>query len=362
MKTRFRSSRGTAAVVAGLAFASALAAPAAVAEAVTLPHFENGFGLTVVQQPEWVEQSEGRRTFTFSVSSDQVPTPTLLPGQLAGQHLIMVTLPDGYDDTAATRYPVLYNLHGNPDRPNTLPNLQITERSTKNTPLITVAPNGVRSWYSNWVNPGAVGPQNWENFHLGQLIPLIDANLKSIGTKEGRAIVGHSMGGFGAFHYAEHRPDLFSYVGALSGGLDLLSQEMRAAVIGTSVDSSAGVPTVGADAIFGPPIWPFDGIWNAQSPAQHVSSLRGMGVAMYTGNGGNLLDNPIQAVFENRARETALVTAANLNAAGIPFYFADYGDGSTWAPGCTGKHAQQPCLQADMDHFVPLILQRLQHP
>ena len=346
--------RRAAGLVAGLAVASALAAPAANADTAP-PHIGDGFGLTVVAQPAWVDGNH--RTFTFSVSSDQVPTPALLPGQTAGQHVVMVTLPAGYDGT--TRYPVLYFLHGNPDYPNTGANQQLAESSA---PLITVQPNGVRSWYSNWVNPGALGPQNWENFHLGQVIPLIDANLRTIADRSGRAIGGHSMGGFGAFHYAEHRPDLFSYVGAFSGGLDLLSQEQRAAVVETELDPASGSPTTSVDAIFGPPVWPLDGVWNAQSPAQHVASLRGMGVAMYTGNGGNLADNPIQAVIENRARETNLVTAANLTAAGIPYTFADYGDGSTWAPGCTGKHAQLPCLQADMDHFVPLLMGALQHP
>lgn len=345
-------------MAAGLTAATALAAAPASA-ATTPPHFTDDFGLTVVSQPAWVDETH--RTFTFSVSSDQVPNPTLLPGQVAGQHVIMVTLPEGYDGSGATRYPVLYNLHGNPDMPNTAWNQRVTERATLGTPLITVAPNGVRSWYSNWVNPGALGPQNWETFHLDQVIPLIDANLRTVPTREGRAITGHSMGGFGAFHYAEHRPELFSYVGSFSGGLDLLSQEQRAAVVATELSPDSGTPTVGIDAIFGPPIWPLDGVWNAQSPAQHVASLRGMGVAMYVGNGGDLTDNPVQAVIENRARQTALVTAANLTAAGIPHHFADYGDGSAWAPGCTGKHAQEPCLQADMNHFVGLLMGRLQH-
>jgi hypothetical protein len=87
-----------------------------------------------------------------------------------------------------------------------------------------------------------------------------------------------------------------------------------------------------------------------------------MGVAMYSGNGGNLAVNPIQAVVENRAHATALVTADFLRAAGIPFDFLDYGDGSGWAPGCTGKHNENACLQADLDHFVPLLMKRLQHP
>lgn len=116
------------------------------------------------------------------------------------------------------------------------------------------------------------------------------------------------------------------------------------------------------DSIFGVPMWPLDGVWNAQSAAQHVTPLRGLGVAMYSGNGGDLTVDPIQAVAESWDRKAAVVTADHLRAAGIPFDFLDYGDGSTWAPGCTGKHNQTACLQADMDHFVPLIMGRLQHP
>jgi S-formylglutathione hydrolase FrmB len=346
-----------ATLLAVLAAASALTAPVAAAETGP-PHFGSGFGLDITQQPAWVDGNH--RTFTFAVHSGQVPTPSILPGQIPGQHVVMVTLPVGYDSTAATRYPVLYSLHGNADLPNTQRNLELAE--SVSAPLITVQPNGGRSWYSNWVNPGALGPQNWESFHLTQLIPLIDATLRTIPDRTGRAIAGHSMGGFGAVHYAEHRPDLFGYVGSFSGGLDLQNSEQRAVVAETALDPASGTPTTSVDAIFGPPIWPFDGIWNAQSPAQHVSSLRGMGVALYIGNGGDLTVDPLHAVVESRARETNLVTAANLTAEGNPFTFADYGDGSTWAPGCTGKHNQQPCLQADMDHFVGLLMRTLQHP
>lgn len=355
------SPRGLRKVLAvGLTAASTFVA-AVSAESTGPPHFEDGFGLTVVRQPVWADGDDAR-TFVFSVASEQVPNPTLLPGQAEGRHDIMVTLPAEYDSETAEDYPVLYSLHGNPDRPNTVTNQQLAERATRNAPLITVQPNGVRSWYSNWVNPGNLGPQNWETFHLDQLIPLIDANLRTIADRKGRAIAGHSMGGFGAFHYAEHRPDLFSYVGSFSGGLDLLDPRQRGAVIGTSVLPQSGTPTVAPDAIFGPAHWPLDGVWNARSPAQHVDSLRGMGVAMYAGDGGDLAVDPARAVIEKAARDTAVVTSSNLTAAGIPHHFIDYGDGDSWAPGCTGKHAQLPCLQADLDHFVSLIMGWFRRP
>lgn len=347
--------------LAALLVLLATAGPAgSAAQAATPPpHIADGFGLTVVRQPTWVDQ----RTFTFAVRSNQVPTYTVLPGQVSGEHVIMVTLPTRYDESGATRYPVLYTLHGGPDYPNSPRNQIIAERATEGVPLITVTPNGGgRSWYSNWVNPGALGPQNWQTFHLDQVIPLIDANLKTIPTRQGRAISGHSMGGFGAFHYAEHRPDLFSYVGSFSGALDLRNPEIRGAVAYTEQAPEYGTPTVPIDAIFGPPVPPVDGGWNAQSPAQHVEPLRGMGIAMYTGNGGNLAVDPIAALVENGARQTALTTAATLTAAAIPYHLIDYGDGSTWAPGCTGKHSQDTCLQADMNHYVQLIMGHLQHP
>jgi len=348
-----------AAVPAGAA-APALAADSTAADSTAPPHFDDGDGLTVVGQPAWVDANH--RTFTFAVTSDQVPNPTRLPGQIAHQLVIMVTLPVGYDQASATRYPVLYVLHGNQDTPDSPANQEITENATAGVPLITVYPDGGRSWYTNWANPGALGPQNWETFGLDQVIPLIDANLRTIPSRAGRAIAGHSMGGFGAFHYAEDRPDLFSYVGSFSGGLDLDDPAERAAVLETEADPNSGTPTVKLDSIFGSPLWPLDGAWGAQSPAQHVAALRGMGVAMYVGNGGDLTVDTVEAVIEAEARQTALTTAANLTAAGIPYRFVDYGDGSGWAPGCTGKHAQQPCLQADMDDFVSLIMQHLQHP
>ncbi|GAA1329445.1 alpha/beta hydrolase [Saccharothrix algeriensis] len=360
--TRIPAAARTSAVItaAGVVI-GALVAPVAASAETAPPSFADGFGLTVVDQPVWVD--DDHRTFVLTVASKQVPNPTLLPGQPAGRHAVMITLPEGYDHASTTRYPVLYSLHGNPDRANTAANQQITENATRGKPLITVWPNGAgRSWYSNWINPGAVGPQNWETFHLDEVIPFIDANLRTVPARDGRAITGHSMGGFGAFHYAEHRPELFSYVGSFSGGLDLLDAGVRFAVTETTLDPAAGVPTVAADAIFGAPVWPFDEVWNAQSPAQHVGSLRGMGVALYTGSGGDLAVDPIQAIAENVVQRSSRVTSANLTAAGIPHRFVDYGDGSGWAPGCTGKHAQLPCLQADMNDFVALALQRLQHP
>jgi S-formylglutathione hydrolase FrmB len=349
----------TAGTVSALAVATTgLTAPTALALTAP-PRLTDGFGLTVVSQPAWVDDAQ--RSFTFSVRTAEVPVYGAMPGQVPDEHVVMVTLPEGYD--GVTRYPVHYTLHGAGDRPDSAPNKEIVERATAGLPLITVIPNGSgRGWYTNWVNPGVLVRQNWETFHLDQLVPFVDANLSTVASREGRVLSGHSMGGFGAFHYAERRPELFSYVGSFSGGLDLMSRAVRTAVVLTEDLPQYGLPIVPADAIFGPPVRPLDGVWAQRSPAQHVEPLRGMGVAMYSGDGGGPAGDPVQSALENRARRTAVVTARNLTRAGIPYDFIDYGDGSSWAPGCTGEHGQQACLQADMDHFVSLVMARVRHP
>ncbi|EME63727.1 alpha/beta hydrolase [Amycolatopsis decaplanina] len=354
--------RGLSAVLVAVAMLTCTGIAPAVSAAAP-PVFTDSHGLTVVGRPSWVD--DGGRTFKLVVRTAEVPRYSTLEGQVSGEHVIMVTLPEGYASSGDTRYPVQYHLHGHPDRPDTRLNQQMFEESTAGgVPLISVAVNGSgRGWYTNWVAPPAgLGPQNWRDFHLDQAIPFVDANLRTIAKREGRAISGHSMGGFGAFHYAETRPELFGYAGSFSGGLDLLNQLQRVAVAGSTQLPGSGTPTVPVDAVFGPPVWPLDRAWNEASPAQHVKSLRGMGVAMYTGDGGDLLDNPVQAAIENVARETNRVTRDHLVAAGIPHTFIDYGDGGTWAEGCHGKHAQSACLKADMKHFVALIMDALDHP
>lgn len=327
------------------------------------PVFRDGYGLTVVKQPRWVENSV--RTFVVVVRSTEVPRYAAMAGQIPDEHVLMVTLPEDYAASGGRRFPVQYHLHGHQDFPDSALNQRMFEESTVGgVPLITVAPNGSgRGWYANWIDPPpALGVQNWQNFHLNEVIPFIDANLRTVASREGRAISGHSMGGFGAFHYAESRPELFSYVGSFSGGLDMLNQLQRLSVVGTTQLPESGRPTVSPDAIFGSPVWPFDAAWSMASPAQHVESLRGMGIAMYTGNGSHPLDNPPGAAIESVARQTNLEAQDNLVAAGIPHTFVDYGTGTGWAEGCEGNHADPECLVANMKHFVGLLMDGLAYP
>ena len=153
------------------------------------------------------------------------------------------------------------------------------EPLTNGKPIITVMPDGGKvGWHTNWVNNSA-GMQAWETFHLTQLIPWIDANLRTIARKEGRAIGGLSMGGFGAIHYAQQRPDLFAYAASFSGALDLENQSIRATIVEQTLQN--GMPV---DGPFGWPIFGLDGKWIAQNPLRRADRLRGVQVALYAGS------------------------------------------------------------------------------
>ena len=138
---------------------------------------------------------------------------------------------------------------------------------------------GKVGWYTNWKTPGSTA-QSWADFHLTQLIPWIDANLRTIAAKNGRAIAGLSMGGFGAVRYAQDRPDLFAYVASFSGAVDLGDSGTRAVV--TEQATQYGFNPYGP---FGNPFWPLDGTWNALNPLNRASRLQGVGVALYAGGG-----------------------------------------------------------------------------
>src|SRR5690606_8761230 len=133
---------------------------------------------------------------------------------------VRILLPDGYDDDPDARYPVLYLLHGGGDGEMSWTDKGEAEEATAGLPLIVVMP-GVTGHgnYVDWYNGGRGGAPMWETFILAQLLPWVDANLRTVGTREGRAVAGLSMGGGGAMGFAARHPDLFVSAAAFSGAV-----------------------------------------------------------------------------------------------------------------------------------------------
>ncbi|MGV2918355.1 alpha/beta hydrolase [Streptomyces alfalfae] len=134
---------------------------------------------------------------------------------------VRVHLPAGYDPSA--EYPVLYLLNGGAaDHEQWSSGGGHITRSVERTgfPGIVVMPEGGKvGFYADWHGStyGNFAPL-WETFHVEQLVPWIDTHFATSGK---RAVAGMSMGGYGALKYAAQHPDVFSAVGAFSGGADI---------------------------------------------------------------------------------------------------------------------------------------------
>ncbi|MFJ5881453.1 alpha/beta hydrolase [Kitasatospora cineracea] len=330
---------------------AATAATTAATTAAGTPAFADGFGLTVVGDPEVHSPTD----FTLTVT-----TP-----QLSGTHKIRILLPAGYADSPTKRWPVTYFLHGgmgNPDDVSAAPALHDDS-------MITVAPDGgLKGWYANWAMQNTVlGAANWRTFHLDQVIPFIDANLRTRTDRAHRAVTGLSMGGYGALRYAEDRPDLFGHTAVLSGGIDFDMGVIRAAVLATELNltgamcaaSTSTVPGTGActgfgpvvdsDAIFGSPypVLGADHIWTEVNPASlsSLSRLAGTDITLYTGNVG-----PIDFFTEGASN----TVKARLDQLGIPSRYVDYTNGASLSPTCDGSHTYRCWAPAYAD-YVPRL-------
>lgn len=138
-----------------------------------------------------------------------------------------IVLPHDYDGSSA-RYPVLYLLHG------------LTQNYTawglsNGTPfyaglyddLIVVMPDAGNSWYVNWTAEEGGQQNNWEDHIITDVVNHVDWNFRTIARREGRAITGLSMGGYGAITLGLRHPEMFISIGSTSGALEHARQIAR---------------------------------------------------------------------------------------------------------------------------------------
>ncbi|OQB16066.1 MAG: Endo-1,4-beta-xylanase Z precursor [Firmicutes bacterium ADurb.Bin193] len=128
-----------------------------------------------------------------------------------------ILLPPDYSLTSKS-YPVIYWLHGiggkETQSPRIFGKLSDYMEDKKVTEAVVVFVNGVnRSFYSDSFD----GQVAVESTLIKELIPHIDSTYRTIKSREGRAIEGFSMGGYGALKLAFRYPDLFSSVQTYGG-------------------------------------------------------------------------------------------------------------------------------------------------
>ena len=115
------------------------------------------------------------------------------------------------------RLPAVYLLHGGGggfrDWSNYSDVAQFAESG-----LLLVMPEGASSYYTNAVDP----PQDrYEDYIVQDLIADVESKFPVATGRAGRAIVGVSMGGFGAVKLGLRHPELFAFAGGLSSALDV---------------------------------------------------------------------------------------------------------------------------------------------
>jgi S-formylglutathione hydrolase FrmB len=155
-------------------------------------------GARIVAELPIAGRSPGVRGVQLTISTPALTAPTQ----------VQVFLPKGYKSPHGRRWPVTYYLHGAAGD-DTRFNAWYGDL-IGHLPSIVVAPSGgALGWYSDWYNDGAGGPPMYQTFDIDQLIPLIDANFRTIASRKGRALIGESMGGFGVMSYAALYPEMF---------------------------------------------------------------------------------------------------------------------------------------------------------
>jgi S-formylglutathione hydrolase len=139
---------------------------------------------------------------------------------------VFVYLPPSYRGEPARRYPVLYLLHGATSTPEEWlngvyqgMNLQLTLDSliaaAAIPEFIVVMPDADNALGGDWyANSPATG--NWQDFVVQDLVRHIDGRYRTDAIAAQRALVGHSMGGFGALAIAFEHPNRFGLVYAVS--------------------------------------------------------------------------------------------------------------------------------------------------
>lgn len=84
--------------------------------------------------------------------------------------------------------------------------------------LLMVMPEGNSAYYTNSV----ARPQDrYEDYIVSDLISDVESRFPVTPSREARAIVGVSMGGFGSVKLGFRHPELYSFVGALSPAVDV---------------------------------------------------------------------------------------------------------------------------------------------
>jgi len=163
-----------------------------------------------------------------AVIVDSVSSPGLASNVLGDSPVrrTLVYLPPSYRRDATRRYPVLYLLHGATSLPQewidstydgfdlrvAMDSLVAASATPEMIVVMPDANNALEAGF--YANSPATG--NWEDFVVRDLVRHVDARYRTERQASRRALVGHSMGGFGALAIGFRHPSVFGLIYAIS--------------------------------------------------------------------------------------------------------------------------------------------------
>lgn len=127
---------------------------------------------------------------------------------------LYVWLPPGYDDDPGRCWPVVAFLHGFAAQADSWANRRafqptLLERiDAVAPPAIVALPDGWTSWGgAQWLDSPAVGA--YQQYLSVDVVAHLDRTYRTIADRTGRAVAGHSSGGYGAVMSALHHPEVW---------------------------------------------------------------------------------------------------------------------------------------------------------
>ena len=156
---------------------------------------------------------------SYAASGLRIMESVVMPSRILKQDVhFSICLPENYYDVQQS-FPVVYLLHGLGDNESSwLEYGQISQYADKAvkdgdaSPMIFVMPEGFRTYYVNDYK----GSFLYQDMFVNELVPLIDSLFRTIADRQHRAVMGYSMGGFGAMILHLKHPEIFGTAVPLS--------------------------------------------------------------------------------------------------------------------------------------------------
>lgn len=125
-----------------------------------------------------------------------------------------------YPDKREKRFPVLYLLHGVTGQSSDwIERTRVALYATHHD-LFIVMIEGGNGWYTD---SASIPADKYESYILQELIPDVEKRFRVSQERDGRAVAGLSMGGYGAVKFGLKHPEMFALAASMSGAFGAAS-------------------------------------------------------------------------------------------------------------------------------------------